>query len=202
LGFKETETVKTPIQEIVMSFLGSIGDFASSAFHTVTNTAEDIAGTVVKGAEGAVEGAVSDVIQNPLDIFNPFAVVKGAVSGAYSNIVGDSTTLKSPFTDIAQFFQNGTDAGGVAGNSITAILLSLASKERQQLAGKVDQLKNLQVPGPGASTQDQANYDSTKVQLMADIQSIQNSISQITTMATNVEKTDHDTNMAIARNLA
>ncbi len=186
-----------------MSFLGSIGDFASSAFHTVTNTAEDIAGTVVKGAEGAVEGAVSDVIQNPLDIFNPFAVVKGAVSGAYSNIVGDSTTLKSPFTDIAHLFANSTtDTGGVAGNSITAILLSLASKERQQLAGKVDQLKNLQVPGAGASTQDQANYDSTKVQLMADIQSIQNSVSQITTMATNVEKTDNDTNMSIARNLA
>jgi hypothetical protein len=37
---------------------------------------------------------------------------------------------------------------------------------------------------------------------MADIQSIQNSIQQITTMATNVQKNENDTNMSIVRNMA
>jgi hypothetical protein len=146
------------------------------------------------------QSAIANVsLNSTIDLHGLFSVVT-TKPGIWDAIQGQAT-LRNPFTDISKFFQS-ADTGGVAGNSITAILLSLASKERQQLAGKVDQLKNLQVPGPGASTQDQANYDSTKVQLMADIQSIQNSISQITTMATNVEKTDNDTNMSIARNLA
>jgi hypothetical protein len=194
-----------------MSFLSDIGHAVSSTVSSVVNTAEDVVGTVVKAGEGAVEGAVGDVIKNPLDIFNPFAVLSGAVSGAVQNVEGNSSSsssnltsvLKSPFTDISKFFTNSSDdLGDLGGSSVTAVLLKLAEKERGQLADKVNQLKNLQVPGQGATPQQQADYDSAKVNLMADIQSIQNSIQQITTMATNVEKTDSDINMSIARNLA
>ena len=82
------------------------------------------------------------------------------------------------------------------------MLLKLAQKERGRLADKVDQLKNLQAPGKDATPQQQADFDSLKVNLMADIQSIQNSIQQITTMATNVQKQSADNNMAIIRNMA
>jgi len=183
-----------------MGLFGDIGDFVSGAAHTVVSVGED----VVKGAEGAVEGAVGTILHNPLDIFNPFAVVSGAVGGAINGIEGNShltSVLKSPFTDISKFFGS-SDTSDLGGGSIEAVLLKLAEKERGQLADKVNQLKNLQVPGTDATPQQQADYDSQKVNLMADIQSIQNSIQQITTMATNVEKNDNDTNMAIVRNMA
>ena len=141
-----------------------------------------------------------------MNLLNPFAVVSGGIKGAISNVEGSPSQvinkLKNPFTDISSLIGGDSSTSDLGGSSIEAVLLKLAEKERGQLADKVNQLKNLQVPGQGASPQDQANYDSTKVNLMADIQSIQNSIQQITTMATNIQKNDNDTNMAIVRNMA
>ena len=184
--------------------VSSVGHFVSGA----VDTAENVAGDVVKGAEGFVGGAVSDVISNPLDLLNPFAVVEGGVKGAIGSLEGNKSniigTLKNPFTDISKLIGSASDSttSDLGGSSIEAVLLQLAAKERDRLAGKVDQLKNLQAPGPNASAQDQSNFDTTKANLMADIQSIENSIQQITTMATNVQKNENDTNMAIVRNIA
>jgi len=145
----------------------------------------------------------SKAAQIPLENINQCAVVSAASNPLLSAVSGFNATsvLKNPFTDISKFFTDSTTSD-LGGSSIEAVLLKLAEKERGRLADKVDQLKNLQVPGADATPQQQADYDSQKVNLMADIQSIQNSIQQITTMATNVEKNDNDTNMAIVRNMA
>jgi hypothetical protein len=192
-----------------MSWFSDAVDTVSNAASSVVHTVEDVASTAVKAGEGFVQGAVSDLIHNPLDILNPFAVVSGGVNGALQTIEGGNCpshqsvigTLKNPFTDISKLI-GGDSLGDLGGSSIEAVLLKLAEKERGSLADKVNQLKNLQVPGQGATPQQQADYDSQKVNLMADIQSIQNSIQQITTMATNVQKNENDTNMSIVRNMA
>ena len=191
-----------------MSIFSDIGNAVSSAVSTVAHVGED----VVKGAEGAVEGVIGTVAQNPLNLLNPLSILGGAAQGAISGIEGncnDSQTNVLRFNpnsliDISKYVGPASDntTSDLGGSSIEAVLLQLASKERGALADKVNQLKNLQVPGQNSTPQDQANYDSTKTELMADIQSLQNSIQQITTMATNVEKTDSDTNMSIVRNLA
>ena len=53
-----------------------------------------------------------------------------------------------------------------------------------------------------AETQEQADYDKQKTELTSEIQQLQNSITQLTTMATNIQKTDNDTAMSIIRNFA
>src|SRR6185369_4352755 len=113
-----------------------------------------------------------------------------------------ATLPGNPFGDITKLFGGDDALGDLGGSSIEAVLLKLAQKERGRLADKVDQLKNLQAPGKDATPQQQADFDSLKVNLMADIQSIQNSIQQITTMATNVQKQSADNNMAIIRNMS
>ena len=191
-----------------MSWFSDAVDSVGHAVSSVVDTAENIGGDVIKAGEGFVGGAVSDVLHNPLDLLNPFAVVTSGVKGAIGELEGKGTSiigqLKNPFTDISKYIGAGSDntTSDLGGSSIEAVLLQLAAKERDRLAGKVDQLKNLQAPGPNASAQDQSNFDTTKANLMADIQSIENSIQQITTMATNVQKNDNDTNMAIVRNIA
>ena len=183
-------------------------DAVSSVGHAISgavDTVEHIGSDVVKAGEGFIGGAVSDVLHNPLDLLNPFAVVEGGVKGAIGSLEGNPNVIrcpKSPFTDISKLIGGDSSTSDLGGSSIEAVLLQLAAKERDRLAGKVDQLKNLQAPGPNASAQDQSNFDTTKANLMADIQSIENSIQQITTMATNVQKNDNDTNMAIVRNIA
>ena len=195
-----------------MSLFGDIGNALSSVAHTVENTlgeglnlAEGAAGEIAKLGEGAIGGALSDVLKNPLDLFNPFAVLTSAAGGLFGALEGSqsSSSSSNPFNPSSSTSTTG-DGSSVSvdgGSSIEAVLLELASKERGALADKVTQLKNLQVPGKDASPQDQANYDSTKTELMADIQSIQNSIQQITTMATNVQKNENDTNMSVIRNM-
>jgi len=179
--------------------IDTVGSAVSSAVHTV----EDVAETGVKAAGGFVEGAVSDVLHNPLDLLNPFAVVSGGVKGSIGAFEGSaSSVFKSPFSDITKLLGGDDALGDLGGSSIEAVLLKLAQKERGRLADKVDQLKNLQAPGKDATPQQQADFDSQKVNLMADIQSIQNSIQQITTMATNVQKQSADNNMAVIRNMA
>jgi hypothetical protein len=187
-----------------MSWFSDAIDTVGHAASSVVDTAEDIAGTAVKVGEGFVGGAVSDVIHNPLDLLNPFAVVSGGIKGAVgafehspvANFPGNA------WKDITKFLGGDNSLSDLGGSSIEAVLLKLAEKERGRLADKVNQLKNLQAPGTDATPQQQADFDSQKVNLMADIQAIQNSIQQITTMATNVQKNDNDTDMAIVRNLA
>jgi hypothetical protein len=144
----------------------------------------------------------SKAAQIPLENLNQFAVETAVTSPLLSSVANlKASVLKNPFTDITNLIGDNSTSD-LGGSSIEAVLLELASKERGQLADKVNQLKNLQVPGANATPQQQADYDSQKVNLMADIQSIQNSIQQITTMATNVQKNDNDTNMSIVRNMA
>jgi len=188
-----------------VSFLGDIVDKVGSAVSDVVHTVEDVASTAVKAGEGFIGGAVSDVIHNPLDLLNPFAVVSGGIKGAVGAFEHGpiSAYPTDCWKDIGKWIKGGDDGlGDLGGSSIEAVLLKLAQKERGRLADKVDQLKNLQAPGKDATPQQQADFDSLKVNLMADIQSIQNSIQQITTMATNVQKQSADNNMAIIRNMA
>ena len=182
--------------------VSSVGNFVSGA----VDTAENVAGDVVKGAEGFVGGAVSDVLHNPLDLLNPFAVVTSGVKGAIGELEGKGTNiigqLKSPFTDISKLIGAGADStSDIGGSSVEAVLLQLAAKERDRLADKVNQLKNLKAPGPDSTPQEQSDFDTTKANLMADIQAIENSIQQVTTIATNDLKQEGDDNMAIARNI-
>ena len=166
---------------------------------------EALAGEAVKAGENIVDGTSNTIIQTEISQLNPFTVATGAQPGLVGTLEGKlGDLLKSPFTDISKLIGAASDSttSDLGGSSIEAVLLQLAAKERDRLAGKVDQLKNLQAPGPNASAQDQSNFDTTKANLMADIQSIENSIQQITTMATNVQKNDNDTNMAIVRNIA
>ena len=187
-----------------MSFFGDIVNKVEGAVSDVVHTAEDVVGGGLKAAGGFVEGAVSDVLHNPLDLLNPFAVVSGGVKGAIGAFEHSPITNfpGSAFKDISKFLGGDDALGDLGGSSIEAVLLKLAQKERGRLADKVDQLKNLQAPGKDATPQQQADFDSQKVNLMADIQSIQNSIQQITTMATNVQKQSADNNMAVIRNMA
>ena len=179
------------------------------------DTVEDVAGAVAKPVEGAaaeavkvgahiVDGTSNTVVFAEKAALEPFTVATGAANGLVGSLEDRITSiLKNPFTDITKLFTSGDDAlGDLGGSSIEAVLLKLAQKERGRLADKVDQLKNLQAPGKDATPQQQADFDSLKVNLMADIQSIQNSIQQITTMATNVQKQSADNNMAIIRNMA
>jgi hypothetical protein len=90
----------------------------------------------------------------------------------------------------------------IGGSSVVAILMQLANKERDSMYAKVDKLKHLKVPGENATPQEQAEYDKQKSELTSEIQQLQNAITQLTTMATNIQKTDHDTDMSIIRNFA
>ncbi len=174
---------------------------------TLANPAGSLAGEAVKAGENIVDGTSNTIVQTEVSQLNPFTVATGVTPGLLGTLEGKlSEILKhpDPFTDISKYIGAGSDntTSDLGGSSIEAVLLQLAAKERDRLAGKVDQLKNLQAPGPNASAQDQSNFDTTKANLMADNQSIENSIQQITTMATNVQKNDNDTNMAIVRNIA
>jgi hypothetical protein len=90
----------------------------------------------------------------------------------------------------------------IGGSSVVAILMQLANKERDSMYAKVDKLKHLKVPGENATPQEQKEYDKQKSELTSEIQQLQNAITQLTTMATNIQKTDHDTDMSIIRNFA
>jgi hypothetical protein len=182
--------------------LSSVEKGISTVGETLTKPMETEAGEVLKAGESLIEGGPSKLIQTEISALDPFTVATGATTGLVGTLEGRlSSILKNPFTDITKLMGDGS-LGDLGGSSIEAVLLKLAEKERGSLADKVNQLKNLQVPGQGATPQQQADYDSQKVNLMADIQSIQNSIQQITTMATNVQKNENDTNMSIVRNMA
>lgn len=178
--------------------IDTVGDLAETAAKPV----ETAAGEAVKLGANIADGASNTLIAGEKLALNPFTVATGVAPGLVGTLEGKlAGLLKNPFTDITKLL--GDDSlGDLGGSSIEAVLLKLVEKERGRLADKVNQLKNLQAPGADATPQQQADFDSQKVNLMADIQAIQNSIQQITTMATNVQKNDNDTDMAIVRNLA
>src|SRR5258708_6782548 len=125
-----------------MSWFSDAVDTVSNAASSVVHTVEDVASTAVKAGEGFVEGAVGDVIHNPLDLLNPFAVVSGGIKGAISNVEGCPSQLinklKNPFTDISSLIGGDSSTSDLGGSSIEAVLLKLAEKERGQLADKVN----------------------------------------------------------------
>ena len=181
-----------------MSFLDTISD----GFKSVVHVGEDI----VKGAEGAVEGALGSVVSNPLNLLNPLAIAEGAAKGAISNISSDHLTnvLKAPYSPVRDFSNLVGNVGGdneVVGGSVEAILMQIAARDRARLTHKVFELKNLQAPGEGATEQQVNDYNTQKTSLMADIQSLQEEVQQTTTMATNISKSENDTTIAIDRNI-
>jgi hypothetical protein len=85
---------------------------------------------------------------------------------------------------------NGT-SGASTGGSIWDRLWAIISKLEKQLSDKVDEAGKIDKDDTGAMKK-----------AFAEIERIQNAISQITTAMTNLQKADHDSKMAIVRNLA
>jgi hypothetical protein len=213
-----------------MSLFGDIAKVASSVVNTVENVAGDAAktaGDVVSGGldvAGGLANIGQDVMGSlplPLPLpfcpVNPFEVIKG-LGGIAGKLIGDGDgycgtkphPLPFPWPGLGGGNKGGGSTGGgdtsaigdSGGSSILAVLMQLARKERNELFDKVNQLKNLKVPGKDASPQEQADFESTRDELKASIQSLQSEVQTTVTMATNLEKNDHDTEMSIARNLA
>lgn len=113
---------------------------------------------------------------------------------------------------------NGTSgASSVGGGSIWARLWAIIGRLQQQLVDKVDELDKLQQDQAKLNKTDtgkmseaekaQIKSDSGKIEIdikkaFAEIQQLQDSIKQFTSTMTNLQKSDSDSKMAIARNLA
>ena len=166
---------------------------------------ETLAGGALKAGEAISDGTSNTILLGEKAALEPFQVVTGGATGLLGALEGKLSELiksKSPFTDISKLIGAGADStSDIGGSSVEAVLLQLAAKERDRLADKVNQLKNLKAPGPDSTPQEQSDFDTTKANLMADIQAIENSIQQVTTIATNDLKQEGDDNMAIARNI-
>ncbi len=89
----------------------------------------------------------------------------------------------------------------ISGGSIMEILFKLLNKAQQKLAGKVNELKNLQSPD-GSDPKASADFDSRKQTLMIEIQQAQNEVKQLSDAATNISKTDNDIKSDVIRNFA
>ena len=189
-----------------MSIFGDIGNAFSSAVNTVVHTAEGVASGVAHLAEGAVgevakvgESLIGGIIKNPLELLNPFSVLTGAASTLIGDVTGGSGSVASGLKatvgkslDPSRLFATiGTvSQSAVSGSTIYDKIFDALAKLEGQLNDKADQLNQ-----PGLS-----DKDSKK--LLFDIQQLQDSITQLTTEASNLLKTDHDTEMNLIRNLA
>jgi hypothetical protein len=214
------------IAKVASSVVNTVENVAGDA----ANLGGDLlsGGLNVAGGLAQVGGDLASALPLPLP-FDPSQVLKG-VEGLAGNLLGGLGGLAGGFPglgDIGNIFGGNPPIGGsnggtsgtgstggtsgtgdafnsdvIGGSSIVAILQELANKERDSLYSKVDKLKNLKVPGSDATPQEQDDYDKQKTELTSEIQQLQNSIQQLTTMATNVQKTDNDTDMSIIRNFA
>jgi hypothetical protein len=212
------------IAKSAVSTVAHVAEDAAGLAGDVVKGGVDVAGGVAKLGEDAL-GLAGGALGLPIP-FNPFEVIKG-VEGLAGGLLGlggandgdgycGTKVPHFPFPhlpNIGDILRGGKTGGTggtgdafnsdvIGGSSVVAILMQLANKERDAMYAKVDKLKNLKVPGENATPQEQAEYDKQKSELTSEIQQLQNAITQLTTMATNIQKTDHDTDMSIIRNFA
>jgi len=178
--------------------LDTVGDVAE----TVAKPVGGAAGEAVAAGAHIVDGTSNTVVFAEKAVLDQFNVAATPVTGLVGTLEDKvKALLKNPFTDVSKFLG---DLGGkdeIVGGSVEAILMQIAARDRARLTHKVFELKNLQAPGEGATEQQVNDYNTQKTALMADIQSLQEEVQQTTTAATNISKSDNDTNMAIDRNI-
>jgi hypothetical protein len=171
----------------------------------------DEVANALKGIGSQVGSAINGVIGLPPNLFDAIrkalqgstGVAGGANGGSNGGAGGSTGSVGGP---------GGSSGGGGSSvldgidgsSSILAVLMQLARQERNQLFDKVNQLKNLKPPAPGSDPtgQKQADYESQRDELKAAIQDLQSEVQTVVTMATNLQKNEHDTEMSIARNMA
>jgi hypothetical protein len=192
-GTARYDNIKTPpnLLDEVANALKGIGSQVGTAVNGVIGLPANLFDAIRKALQGST-GAAGGAAGGASGGGNGGAGSVGGGSGGSSSTGGASGASDSSSTL--------DNIGG--GSSILAVLMQLARKERNELFDKVNQLKNLKVPGKDASPQEQADFESTRDELKASIQSLQSEVQTTVTMATNLEKNDHDTEMSIARNLA
>ncbi len=177
-----------------MSLFGDIGKIAGG----VVNTVEHAAGDVVKAAEGAIggvaqvgEGIVGDLVKNS-PAGELFGVLKNVGGGLLGEILGNKNSPEHQATPV----NGGENTGGTGGlteggGSIFDKLFALLAKLQDKLGQKMDE----------ASKIDPSNQAGLQ-KAMFEVQQIQSQMQELVTTATNLQKTEHDTQMSIARNFA
>src|SRR5258707_14922358 len=91
-----------------MSFLGGIVDSIGSGIKAAVNVGEDVLGGAVKVGEGVLHAGidtVGDLVKNPLELLNPFAVLSDAGHNLVKDVVGEFAPAHG-----SGFAQQATDA--------------------------------------------------------------------------------------------
>ena len=213
--FGDIAKVASSVVSTVENVAGDAAKMAGDAIGGGLNVAGDLA----KVGEDVLGAVTKLPLPLPFCPINPFEVIKG-LGGIAGGLIGGGDDqcgtkpfpfphIPLPHLPIGGGSNGGSNGGGgdsvsasTGGSSILAVLMQLARKERNELFDKVNQLKNLKVPGKDASPQEQADFESQRDELKASIQSLQSEVQTVVTMATNLEKNEHDTEMSVARNLA
>ena len=167
-----------------MSFLDKAFDVVGGAFKTAVNVGEEIVGDVAKVGIGTVEAGidtVGDIVKNPAELLNPFAVI----SGAGRHLIGDVAAEFTRNTSNTAASE-GTSTGGSVYDKLFALLGQLEDKLNKQVddASKIDPTKQGDIQ-----------------KAMFQIQQTQNLMTQIVTTATNLLKKTDETVSTINQNL-
>ncbi len=169
---------------------------AMKAVETALNDAGQVGGQAVGGLAGEVAQVTEGLIKQfaggaAAGGAEGFGVLKNAGEGLLG--LGDNAGFASQGAGGAQGAAQAGAAGGLqeGGGSIFDKLFALLAKLQDQLGQKMD----------AASKIDPSNQAGLQ-KAMFEVQQIQSQMQELVTTATNLLKTQHDTQMSVARNFA
>src|SRR5947208_1713437 len=127
-----------------MSFLGGIVDAVGSGLKSVVHAGEDVVGGALKVGEGVVHAGIDtigDIAKNPLELLNPFAVIKDAGGNLVKDVVAEFNP--SLIKNVGNAISTATQSGGGIGGLVNQVG-NLANK----VSSLADQLSKLNPDSP------------------------------------------------------
>ncbi len=178
-----------------MGLFDAIGSAVSGVVNTVEHAAGGIVGDVLGGGLG---GGIAQIGEGLLGQAlggltggiggDAFGVLKNVAGGLLGEITGNHGANNCP---TAPTNPAATGADGSTGGSIFDKIFALLAKLQDKLGQKMDD----------ASKIDPSNQAGLQ-KAMFEVQQIQSQMQELVTTATNLQKTEHDTQMSEVRNFA
>jgi hypothetical protein len=168
-----------------MSFLSGIGDAIGGAVKGIVHTAEDVVGAGLKVGEGVLHAGidtVGDLVKNPLELLNPFAVLSDAGHNLIKDVAGEFCPSHA-----ATVAGQAASGGGIG--EVNNALGGLGNK----INSLMDQLTKLDPNSP--------TYQADVAKLNLQLQQTQQQFTQLFTMASDLLKKADDNVETALRNL-